>query len=31
MIKQNSVVTMHYELKDAEGEVLDSSKGQRSH
>ncbi len=28
MIKQNSVVTMHYELKDAEGEVLDSSKGQ---
>jgi len=28
MIKQNSVVTMHYELKDAQGEVLDSSKGQ---
>lgn len=28
MIKLNSVVTMHYELKDAEGEVLDSSKGQ---
>jgi FKBP-type peptidyl-prolyl cis-trans isomerase SlyD len=28
MIKQNTVVTMHYELKDAEGEVLDSSKGQ---
>ena len=28
MIKENSVVTMHYELKDAEGEVLDSSKGQ---
>lgn len=28
MIKQNSVVTMHYELKDIEGEVLDSSKGQ---
>lgn len=28
MIKQNSVVTMHYELKNAEGEVLDSSKGQ---
>ncbi|NNC98728.1 MAG: peptidylprolyl isomerase [Gammaproteobacteria bacterium] len=27
-IKQNSVVTMHYELKDAEGELLDSSKGQ---
>jgi len=27
-IKQNSVVTMHYELKDASGEVLDSSKGQ---
>ena len=27
-IKQNSVVTMHYELKDAAGEVLDSSKGQ---
>ncbi|MEM7359442.1 MAG: peptidylprolyl isomerase [Pseudomonadota bacterium] len=27
-IKQNSVVTMHYELKDANGEVLDSSKGQ---
>ncbi len=25
MIKQNSVVTMHYELKDAQGEVLDSS------
>ncbi|MFQ3246168.1 MAG: FKBP-type peptidyl-prolyl cis-trans isomerase SlyD [Arenicella sp.] len=28
MIKENSVVTMHYELKDSEGEVLDSSKGQ---
>lgn len=28
MIKQHSVVTMHYELKNAEGEVLDSSKGQ---
>jgi len=28
MIKQNSVVTMHYELKDADGEILDSSKGQ---
>ncbi|MFT6005420.1 MAG: FKBP-type peptidyl-prolyl cis-trans isomerase SlyD [Pseudoalteromonas tetraodonis] len=28
MIKQNSVVTMHYELKDSEGEVLDSSEGQ---
>jgi len=28
MIKQNSVVTMHYELKDSQGEVLDSSKGQ---
>ena len=28
MIKQNSVVTMHYELKSAEGEVLDSSEGQ---
>lgn len=28
MIKQHSVVTMHYELKDAEGEVLDSSAGQ---
>ncbi|MFT6044715.1 MAG: FKBP-type peptidyl-prolyl cis-trans isomerase SlyD, partial [Arenicella sp.] len=27
-IKENSVVTMHYELKDATGEVLDSSKGQ---
>lgn len=27
-IKQNSVVTMHYELKDDAGEVLDSSKGQ---
>ena len=27
-IKQNSVVTMHYELKDSAGEVLDSSKGQ---
>ena len=27
MIKQNSVVTIHYELKDAAGEVLDSSKG----
>lgn len=29
MIKLNSVVTMHYELKDAQGEVLDSSKGQQ--
>ena len=28
MIKLNSAVTMHYELKDAAGEVLDSSKGQ---
>ena len=28
MIKENSVVTMHYELKDSEGEVLDSSRGQ---
>jgi FKBP-type peptidyl-prolyl cis-trans isomerase SlyD len=28
MIKENSVVTMHYELKDSEGEILDSSKGQ---
>lgn len=28
MIKQNSVVTMHYELKNADGEVLDSSKDQ---
>ena len=28
MIKQNSVVTMHYELKNAQGEVLDSSEGQ---
>lgn len=28
MIKQNSVVTMHYELKNAAGEVLDSSKDQ---
>lgn len=28
MIKQHSVVTMHYELKDAAGEVLDSSAGQ---
>ncbi|NND82158.1 MAG: peptidylprolyl isomerase [Gammaproteobacteria bacterium] len=27
-IKQNSVVTIHYELKNTEGEVLDSSKGQ---
>jgi FKBP-type peptidyl-prolyl cis-trans isomerase SlyD len=27
-IKENSVVTMHYELKDATGDVLDSSKGQ---
>lgn len=27
-IKQNSVVTMHYELKDDAGEILDSSKGQ---
>ncbi|RBP49620.1 FKBP-type peptidyl-prolyl cis-trans isomerase [Arenicella xantha] len=28
MIKQNTVVTMHYELKNAQGEVLDSSKDQ---
>jgi FKBP-type peptidyl-prolyl cis-trans isomerase SlyD len=28
MIKENSVVTMHYELKDSEGEILDSSKDQ---
>ncbi len=28
MIKQHSVVTIHYELKNSEGEVLDSSKGQ---
>lgn len=28
MIKQNSVVSMHYTLKDAQGEVLDSSEGQ---
>ncbi len=28
MIKENSVVTIHYELKNAQGEVLDSSKGQ---
>lgn len=27
-IKENSVVTMHYELKDSQGEVLDSSAGQ---
>jgi FKBP-type peptidyl-prolyl cis-trans isomerase SlyD len=27
-IKQNSVVTMHYELKGEDGEVLDSSVGQ---
>lgn len=27
-IKQHSVVTMHYQLKDAEGEILDSSKDQ---
>ncbi len=27
-IKLNSVVTMHYELKDADGQVLDSSTGQ---
>ena len=27
MIKQNSVVTIHYELKDAAGAVLDTSKG----
>lgn len=26
-IKQNTVVTMHYELKGADGEVLDSSAG----
>ena len=28
MIKQNSVVTMHYELKDSEDQILDSSKDQ---
>ena len=28
MIKEHSVVTMHYKLKDAGGEVLDSSEGQ---
>lgn len=28
MIKEHSVVTMHYELKNADGDVLDSSKGQ---
>ena len=28
MIKQHSVVTIHYELKNSEGDVLDSSKGQ---
>ncbi|MEO0369159.1 MAG: peptidylprolyl isomerase [Pseudomonadota bacterium] len=28
MIKQNSVVTIHYELKNSEGEVIDSSVGQ---
>lgn len=28
MIKQNTVVTMHYELKNAQGEVLDSSNSQ---
>jgi len=27
MIKQNSVVTMHYQLKDTAGEILDSSEG----
>ena len=27
-IKENSVVSIHYELKDAEGNQLDSSKGQ---
>lgn len=27
-IQKNSVVTMHYELKDSTGEVLDSSSGQ---
>lgn len=27
MIKQHSVVTMHYQLKDAAGEILDSSEG----
>lgn len=27
-IKLNSVVTIHYELKDSDGEILDSSKGQ---
>jgi len=28
MIKKNSVVTMHYELKGDDGEILDSSQGQ---
>ena len=28
MITQNTVVTMHYELKNVDGEVLDSSKDQ---
>lgn len=28
IIQKNSVVTMHYELKDSAGEVLDSSAGQ---
>jgi len=28
IIQKNSVVTMHYELKDSAGEVLDSSSGQ---
>ena len=28
IIQKNSVVTMHYELKDSAGEVLDSSEGQ---
>ncbi len=28
IIQKNSVVTMHYELKDKAGEVLDSSSGQ---
>ena len=27
MIKQNSVVTMHYQLKDVDGQILDSSEG----
>ncbi|MCL4158851.1 UNVERIFIED_CONTAM: hypothetical protein GTU68_016269, partial [Idotea baltica] len=28
IIQKNSVVTMHYELKDSAGEMLDSSNGQ---